>query len=185
MVRYDNIKFCTTIKKGTLHGKCNIRRKYKPRGIVALYYYYCYLLKVYPKNKMQYKLSPEMRKEVKKLEQYSEKVRFVCKNKLEKLDDVRDYKEIKQKELKELYNERNRLYYRRKKLVSGDEKDVVNEGIMKVTDKIKKVKKEIKMCDEVEGNVGKMKEDIKQVEGKEQEKVQKEKNVVKDKKKVK
>ena len=183
LVRYDNIKFCTTIKGKKLFGKGKIRRRYKPKGIVALYYYYCYLLKVYPKNKMQYKLSPEMRREVRKLEQYSEKVRFVCKNKLETLKDVSDYKDVKQEKLRKLYNARNRLYYKRKGLNSSDEKDVVNEEIIKVTGKIKMVKKEIKMCDEVEEKTNKMVEDVRFVEA-EKWKKQDEKNKVKDKKKV-
>lgn len=43
----------------------------KPKGFKALYLYYCYLLKVYPKKKMEYKLTPAMRAEVKKMDEYS------------------------------------------------------------------------------------------------------------------
>ena len=99
-----------------------IRKKYRPKGIVALYYYYRYLLKLYNKNNIQYKLTPEMRAEVKKMDEYSERIRFLCKYRIETMSDVDNIKEQKQEELQKILNIRNRLYYKRQKLDSGVEK---------------------------------------------------------------
>ena len=68
--------------------KSSIKKKYKPKGIIALYYYYKFLLGFYKKNNIEYKLTPEMQKAIKKMEFYSEQIRFMCKYKLETTDAV-------------------------------------------------------------------------------------------------
>lgn len=128
-------------------------------------------------------MSPEMRREIKKLNQYSAEANMICKYKLKTLDDVRKHKESKQDELKNLYNERNRLYYKRKVLEEGVGKDVVTEDIIKGTDKIKNVKIELFYCNDIMERANRMLEDIKFIEEEKWNK-QNEKNKVKDKKKV-
>lgn len=181
--REERVNFVATIpaRKFTYHG--HAENLYKPKGLVALFRYYCFLLKVYPKKHQQYKMSPEMRREVKRLDQYSAEANMICKYKLKTLDDVRNCKELKQNELKNLYNERNRLYYKRKGLDGGDDKDIVTKEIIKVTDKIKNVKRELFYCDDIVERSTKIVEDIKFIEEEKWNK-QNEKEKVKNKKKV-
>lgn len=153
-----------------------IRKKYKPKGIVALYYYYRYLLKLYTKKNIQYKLTPEMRAEVKKMDEYSERIRFLCKYKIETMSDIDNVKEQKQAELQSLLNTRNRLYYKRQKLDNESEKDAVTREIIEVTSVLIKVRKEIMLCDEIYDKVPKMKKQIKEVDEKEKQ-YTKEKNL--------
>lgn len=148
-----------------------IRKKYRPKGIVALYYYYRYLLKLYTKKNIQYKMTPEMRAEVKKMDEYSERIRFLCKYKIETMNDVNNIKEQKQEELQKILNIRNRLYYKRQKLDNESEKDSVTKEIIDVTSVLKKVRKEIKLCDEIYDGVPKMKEQIKELDDKEKQKI--------------
>lgn len=54
-----------------------------------------------------------MRAEVKKMDEYSERIRFLCKYKIENLGDVDNVKEKKQEELQKILKTRNRLYYKR------------------------------------------------------------------------
>lgn len=118
------------------------KAKNKPKGkriMVLYYYYYCYLLKVFPKKNLQYKLSPKMRAEVRKMEMYSEKIRFLCKYKMSNFADVENVKELKQEELRNCLNERNRLYYKRKSLRSDVEKEKLTKDIIRITDKIKMI----------------------------------------------
>lgn len=156
-----------------------IRKKYKPKGIVALYYYYKYLLKLYTRKNIQYKLTPEMRAEVQKMDEYSERIRFLCKYKIESVSDVDNIKEQKKEELQKNLNIRNRLYYKRQKSDSEIEKDSVTKEIIDVTSVLTKVRKDIKLCDEIEKSVPVIKNDIKELE--EREKRQKE--FIKNKKK--
>ena len=152
-----------------------IRKKYIPKGIVALYYYYRYLLRLYTKKNVQYKLTPEMRAEVKKMDEYSERIRFLCKYKIETMSDVNNIKEQKQEELQKILNIRNRLYYKRQKLDSGIEKDRVTKEIIDVTATLTRIRKEIRLCDKFYDDVPKMKEQLKEIDKKEQEKKLKEK----------
>ncbi len=147
--------------------KGNIKRLRKPKGIIALYYYYCYLLKVYPKKNLNYKLTPKMRAEVKKMDKYSEQIRFICKYKLENINDIENLKEQKKEELQKILNTRNRLYYKRQKLDNESEKNVVTKDIISVTSVVDKIRKEIKLCDEVGDNARKMKEQIKEMDERE------------------
>ena len=180
----EKVSFVITLpaKRFIYHGQA--KKLKKPKGLMVLFRYYCFLLKVYPKKQQQYRMSPEMRREVKRLEQYSTEANILSKYKLKTLEDVRNYKELKQDELKELYNERNRLYYKRKSLDRETEKDAVTEDIIKVTDKIKNVNKVLFYCDDIVDRIAKIVEDIKFVEEEKWNK-QNEKNKVKDKKKVK
>ena len=148
-----------------------VRKKYRPKGIVALYYYYRYLLRLYTKKNVQYKLTPEMRAEVKKMDEYSERIRFLCKYKIETMSDVDNIKEQKQEELQKILNIRNRLYYKRQKLDSGIEKDRVTKEIIDVTSTLTRIRKEIRLCGEFYDDVPKMKEQIKEVDKKEKQKI--------------
>ena len=150
--------------------KSIVKKLRKPKGIIALYYYYCYLLKVYPKKNLNYKLTPKMRAEVKKMDRYSEQIRFICKYKLETINDIDNLKEKKQEELQKTLNTRNRLYYKRQKLDNESEKDVVTKDIISVTSVVEKVRKEIRLCDEVYDNVPMMNKQIREKENKENKK---------------
>ncbi len=181
--QYERVNFIATIpaQKFTFNG--HAKDLYKPKGLVALFLYYCFALKVYPKKNQQHKLSPEMRREVRKLEQYSAEVNLVCKYKLETLQDVDNHKDKKKDELRELYNTRNRLYYKRKEITDDVQKDEITKEIIKVTDKIKSTKKELWYCDDIIERTNEIKENLKYLED-EKWKKQKEKSKTKDKKKV-
>ena len=154
--------------------KNEIKKKYKPKGIIALYYYYKYLLKLYPKYNAKHKLTPEMRAEVKKMDTYSERIRFTCKYKIETIKDAKAIKELKQDKLNKTLNERNRLYYKRNNLKDNEEKDEVTKEIMEVSKKITNLRKEIKTCNDIEKESVRLKEEIK--EFKRQNEKKKEKN---------
>ena len=73
-----------------------------------------------------------------------------------------------------ILNTRNKLYYKRKNTENESEKNQIAKQIIQVTDKLKKVKKKIKMCDEVINNPSKMRNQIREVEEKGKLKKQKE-----------
>ena len=128
-------------------------------------------------------MSPEMRKAVRKLDQYIAETNLICKYKLETLKDVKSYKEKSIVNLRDLYNERNILYYKRKSMDDGSEKDAVTEEIIKVTDKIKNVKRELFYCNDIVERTNEVVENIKYIE-EEKWKKQQEKSKKKEKKKA-
>lgn len=165
-IRSEKILPYMVVKNRHFTTRNKVRKKYRPKGIVALYYYYKYLLKLYTKKNIQYKLTPEMMAEVKKMDEYSERIRFLCKYKIETLSDVDNVKEKKQEEMQKILNIRNRLYYKRQKLDNESEKDRVTKEIVDVTSVLTKVRKEIRVCDEIYDGVPKMKEQIRKTEEK-------------------
>lgn len=180
-IRQEKIIPYMAIRHRHFTTKDRIRIKYRPKGIVALYYYYRYLIKLYTRNNTQYKLTPKMREEVKKMDEYSKKIRFLCKYKIETMSDVDNVKEKKQEEIQNILNTRNRLYYKRQKLDNESEKDSVTKEIINVTSILQKVRKEIRLCDDIYDSVPRMKKQIKEVEEKENENAQEKK--LKEKKK--
>ena len=100
------------------------------------------------------------------MDKYSRQIRFICKYKLETINDIENLKEQKKEELQKTLNTRNRLYYKRQKLDNESEKDAVTKDIISVTSVIDKIRKEIKLCDEVGDNVSRMKEQIRETEEK-------------------
>ena len=170
-IRQKRIIPYKVIKNKYFTTRDEVKNKYKPKGIAALYYYYRYLLKLYTKKNVQYKLTPEMRAEVKKMDEYSERIRFLCKYKIETMSDVDNIKEQKQEELHKILNIRNRLYYKRQKLDNGIEKDGVTKDIIDVTATLKRIRKEIRLCGEFYDDVPKMKEQLKELDDKEKQKI--------------
>lgn len=166
------------MKRKFYSSKSSIKKKYKPKGIIALYYYYKFLLGFHKKNNIEYKLTPEMQIAIKKMDFYSEQIRFMCKYKLETTVAVNELKTKKLREKQIILNKRNKLYYHRNKCNNEEDKDAITKDIILVTDMLKKVKKEIKLCDVIYNNVPEMKQQIKEVEDKEQEKGLKQKQKI-------
>lgn len=105
-----------------------------------------------------------MREAIKKMDKYSEQVRFICKKTIKGIDKV---KENKQEEMQKILNTRNRLYYKRQKLNNESEKDSVTKAIIDVIAILAKVRKQIKLCNEIFDNVPKIKEQIKEMDERE------------------
>ena len=165
-IKSEKILPYMVIKNRHFTTRNKVKKKYRPKGIVALYYYYKYLLKLYTKKNVQYKLTPEMRAEVKKMDEYSERIRFLCKYKIATMSDVDNIKKHKQEELQKILNIRNRLYYKRQKLDNEIEKDRITKEIIDVTSVLTRVRKEIRLCDKFYDDVPKMKGQIRKTEEK-------------------
>ena len=140
--------------------KSSVKNWTRPKGIRALYFHYCYLLKVYPKRNEQYKLSPYMRAAVRKMEDYSQKNIFLAKYKITTLEEIQNVKKEQEDDLKKHLNVRDKLYYKKKKLNIDEEKDAVYKDIIAITEQIKAIRKEIRFCNEIEKSVSEIKKEI-------------------------
>lgn len=120
--------------------KSFFKKAYKPKGIIALYHYK-HLSGLYKKNKVSHKLTEEIRKDIAKMDYYSELIRFLCKYKLEIAQNIDDLKDRKLKEKQEMLNTRNILYYKRGNTDNESDKEQITKLIIKVTEELKKVKR--------------------------------------------
>lgn len=159
---------------GRLYLKGSLKKFSKPKGFKALYLYYCYLLKVYPKKNMEYKLTPAMRVGVKKLEEYSKESILLCKYNITNSNELNDCKTNLKGQLNDLIRQRNNLYYKRQSMTENENKEEINKKIEMVSKDVTKIRNEIKLCNKIKVKVPEIKEQIKDFNKKENDEKKKE-----------
>lgn len=133
-------------------------KKIKSTGIIALYKYYCYLLKIYPVRKIKYPIC--LTKDLEQLNMYSDINNFIDKY---NLNNEEEFYKIEQ-ELKEQYSA---MFKEKRKL----RKEYLNNKDEKITDKIntinfnmKELDKEINVCFNMKSNIEHVKANINDIE---------------------
>ena len=138
------------------------RNKQKYHGLSGLYRYYCYLLNLYSNNVRKYRISPSMRLDVEKMEIISEETRMLVTNEIITEDDFNNHKLNLQLEIGNLIDEKNKIWYQFKTGKTNKE-ETLNE-ISKITNKIKPLRKELKLCNGIENRKDKIQENINEYE---------------------
>ena len=139
-------------------------------GIRALYFHYCYLLKIYPKTKKI--MSRELREDIKKMESISNEARFLCKNNIQTAQELFSYKASSIKKKNELKSKREYQWRKYKKVKTDEEKQKIKEDINKMTKEINELNKVQEMIENIENRIPKIKENIQEMKGKEIKKEQ-------------
>ena len=140
--------------------KTSIRHKQKIKGLRALYLYYCYLLKVFPKQKYPPKYSKDMKEEIKKIDDYSNSARFLAKYNITTLTEVKEYKTSAINKVVELKGLRENLWRKHKRIKTNEEGQFICSEIQKLATKINELNTNIKLCDFIENRTVRIKEDI-------------------------
>ncbi|MGN1351659.1 MAG: relaxase/mobilization nuclease domain-containing protein [Clostridia bacterium] len=151
--------------------KTSIRNKPKARGLRALYLYYCYLLKVFPKQKYPPKYSKDMQEAIDKMDNYSNSARFLAKYNITTLTEIKEYKSSAINKIIELKGLRENLWRKHKRIKSFEEGQLICSEIQKLATKIDELSKDIKLCDFIENNTLKIKDNIKKLNKEEKNKV--------------
>lgn len=143
-------------------------KKAKAKGFIALYYHYCYLLKVFPNNVPQQRLPASIRADVAKMEELSNQARLLVTHNIKTLDDLLNYKEEITYEINELLNNRERLWTIRK--MSKNEAEMRNyaEQISNLTKDINKFRKEVEQCEEIKIRSQKIDENLTELDKQEE-----------------
>lgn len=150
------------------------KNKKKSKGFIALYYHYCYLLKVFPNTKnVNKKLPASIRADVKLMEQYSQQAIFLNENKLDTKEDLEKYKEQTTCILNERLSKRESLWrYRKLEENSNKQKQICN-NISIINLEIKDLRKKIRLIEDIESRIPKMKENIQEMKKEEQDRKEK------------
>ena len=148
--------------KKIYRSKFKIKNRKKATGIKALYLYYCYLLKIYPKTERKKKTPISIKADVQKMERISEEARLLCSKDIKTKKELYSYIETLQGELKNLEEERDKLYYQNTKL-KKEEKQENYDKLSLIAGKIQYLKNEVKKCKEIEQRIPKIKENIKEL----------------------
>ena len=139
-------------------------------SLYRLYLHYCYILKVFPKTKQnRVKISPEMRKEIKKMDEISSEIQFLCRNKIKTTKELFSYKNLVTDELKNVMQNRKSLRRKREKETNTEKRQKLCDDILVLTDKINYLKQEVVYCQKIEEQNQKIKTNIKEIQEKENE----------------
>ncbi|MBQ9298829.1 MAG: relaxase/mobilization nuclease domain-containing protein [Clostridia bacterium] len=158
-------------------------KRAKAKGFIALYYHYCYLLKVFPSNVPQQKLPAGIRADVLRMEELSNEAKFLSNKNIKTLDDLISYKNETNFKINELLCQREKLWTRRKLSKDEDAKYEVAEEISSLNDKLVKLRREVELCEDIKKRIPKIEEKLTELDKQEElEKEAKDKKKIKDKK---
>lgn len=153
-------------------------KRAKAKGFIALYYHYCYLLKVFPNNVPQQRLPASIRADVSRMEELSNEARFLYANNIKTLDDLINYKDETNFKIKELLSQRERFWTKRKLSKDENQMHQIAEEISSLNDKILQLRKKVELCEDIKTRIPKIDENLTELDT--EEKLEKES---KDKKK--
>ena len=119
------------------------------KGIYGLYLYYCYLLGVFPKNHPKQYLPYSIRKEISKLDKYSNQVRFMANNNIETKEDLEYFSKTNYEEYKNLMGKRENLWKKYHRTKSEEDKSKILTEINDIQPKIKELRKYDKYCKDI------------------------------------
>lgn len=142
----------------------NYQKKNKTHGLVGLYRYYCYRLKIYRKNIKNYYIPISMRQDVEKLEEYSKEIIFLSNNKIDSHEEL----EIIRNELvnnRNTYkNQRIELYNQKTRTNNPQELERINFKIKELNNNIKELSDKLKTCENIQNNSQDMNKKIEELE---------------------
>ena len=119
------------------------------KGIYGLYLYYCYLLNVFPlKHPKQY-LPYSIRQDIKKLNEYSEQIRFMSTNKIETKEDLDNFTKTNYEEYKNLIGKRENLWKRYHRAKTEEDKSEILAKINSIQPTIRDLRKYDKYCKDI------------------------------------
>ena len=151
--------------KGKYKSKTKLKNKRKVTGIRALYFHYCYLLKIYP-SRTKRVMSKELREDIKKMDRLSNEARFLSKGNIQTAEELLKHKETTIKKLSELQGTRDYKYKKRKKAKTIEEREQFQNEIDVLNIEIKNLREEKAMIEEIELRIPKIKENVKEIYGK-------------------
>lgn len=129
------------------------KKAWKPRqkttGILALYYYWCYQLGIFPKGTDYKPTSPLMKEELRKLDEITAQVHYMSEHNISTLSDLHADRDKNQSEMDRLIGYRRHLQNRIRR-ASPTEKEMLREEKRGVTEQITELRKRLKYAAAIE-----------------------------------
>ena len=95
------------------------------------------------------KITPELIQAIKKMDEFSKQVRFVCKNNINTEQELLDYQKSAYEKINLLRSERENLWRKHKRAKTEDEKEAIENQIVEISKKITPLAEEIKYCNNI------------------------------------
>ena len=143
-------------------------KRAKAKGFIALYYHYCYLLKVFPSSVPQQRLPASIRADVSRMEELSNEARFLYVHNIKTLDDLINYKNKANLKINELLSQRENLWTKRKLSKDENEKHKIAEEISSLNDKLIKLRKRVELCVDIKTRIPKIEQNLDELDKQEE-----------------
>lgn len=104
------------------------------------------------------KMTPELIQAIKKMDEFSKQVRFVCKNNINTEQELLDYQKLAYEKINPLKSERENLWKKLKRAKTEDEKVTIESQIVEISKKITPLAEEIKHCNNITLRLEKIKQ---------------------------
>lgn len=145
----------------------------KITGFRALYFHYCYKLGIFPKDRPQNRkrLHFLLREDLLKLNNISQEVRLLVRNKIDTAEQLSLYKNGLEVQIQKLSAERKALYKKQRTVkCQSDPKlaEAVKKEIDGLTEQLKNLRREVHLCDDIAERSGVITEKLKAVREDEQ-----------------
>ena len=115
-------------------------------------------------------MTPELIREIKKLDEFSNQAKFLCKNNIKTEQELLDYEKLAYEKINPLKSKRENLWRKHKKARTDDEKKNIENQIVEISKKITPLAEEIKHYDNIRIRLEKIKEFEIHIEVKKEEK---------------
>lgn len=155
--------------------KGNIHKSKKVKGFRALYYHYCYLLGIFPRDRPQNikRLHFLLREDLAKMDEISEEARLLARHHIDTDEQLFLYKSDLDAKIEALTEKRDVLFHKRRTLAVKSDKSVraeMKDKIDLLTSEIKELRREVRLCEDIAVRSGVIKEKIKTIREDEKEK---------------
>ena len=145
----------------------------KITGFRALYFHYCYLLGIFPKNKpnQNRRLHFLLREDLRKLDDITAETRLLVRNRIDTAEQLFSYQSEAKDKITALTAERKQLYkLQRTAAVKADPEKAaeIKDRISALSKELAALRKEVSLCDDIAERSGVIKEKIKAVRKDEQ-----------------
>jgi relaxase len=104
------------------------------------------------------KMTPKLISAIKKMDEFSKQVRFVCKNNINTEKELLDYQKSVYEKINPLKSERENLWKKHKRAKTDEEKASIENQIVEISKKITPLAEEIKHCNNIELRLEKIKQ---------------------------
>ena len=119
----------------------------KPKGLRALYIYYCYLLGALPKTKPQNQAEYDvMREDRKKLQKYSAQADLMGKHGIDTVENLHTFTESINAKHKALAIERAKLRNKLRRMHDSVQMQPIKAQISKLTDEMSRIRRDMRTC---------------------------------------
>ena len=148
----------------------------KVGGLYGLYLHYCYKLGYLPKYKKQNtaRLHYLLKEDLLKLDKITQETRLLGRENISTDEQLFSYKESVLSQIKTLTDDRTHLRKIARTKMSDDELSKVKEQISTVSDKIRELNKEVRLCDDIAERSKVMEQNLETIRAEEEKQQRKE-----------